>query len=39
MADNLNPACIIPIHTFHPEQYGIFGKKVLIAEDGKQLRI
>lgn len=40
LADALQPRHIIPIHTDYPEKFReIFGKRVIVADDGRQINI
>jgi Predicted hydrolase of the metallo-beta-lactamase superfamily len=35
LADAMNPHCLIPIHTFYPDQYGDIYKKIVQLNDGQ----
>ncbi|MDD4873539.1 MAG: MBL fold metallo-hydrolase [Dehalococcoidales bacterium] len=35
----INPGCVIPIHTFHPQDYPSFFTNVRLAEDGEEIHV
>lgn len=35
LARALNPRCVVPIHTFHPDQYGDIHENIIQLEDGQ----
>lgn len=39
MVDGVNPKVLIPIHSFAPEKFESFGKKIKLLEDGEKFEI
>lgn len=39
LANAINPGCVIPIHTFYPQEYPSFFSNVRLLEDGKEVHI
>jgi len=39
LAEALNPRYVVPIHTFHPQEYPVLFKNALLLDDGEELII